>query len=60
MFNMYFEGDSRKRTYTYNYLFNCCFSIEELPQKLTLPDRCIKDLNKVFYKKDRYLKRLHK
>ena len=60
MFNMYFEGDSNKRSYTYNYLFYCSLSIEKLPQLFKIPDRCIKDLNKVFSKKDRYLKRLHK
>lgn len=60
MFNMYFEGDSNKRNYTYNYLFHSSFLKENLPKLYKIPDRCIKDLKKVFYKKDRYLKKLKK
>ena len=58
MFNMYYEGDSKKRTYTYNYLFCCVTSIEELPKMIRMPDKCIKDINKVFCKKDKYLNKL--
>lgn len=58
MFNMYFEGNAKERTYTYNYLFSCNFAIEKLPKTIEMPNRCIKDINKTFKKKDRYLKRL--
>ena len=60
MYKMYFEGDSNKRTYTYDFLFKCVVSIEELPKYIYLPDKCIKDINKVFIKKDRFLNKLLK
>ena len=44
--------------YTYNYLFCCVTSIEELPKMIRMPDKCIKDINKVFSKKDKYLNKL--
>ena len=58
MFKMYFEGDSKKRTRTYVYLFSCCFAIEKLPQKVALPKKCIDDINKVFRKQERFLEKL--
>ena len=56
---MYFEGDAKKRTYTYNYLFCCVTSIEKLPKAINLPKKCVKDIFFVFKKKDRILKKLH-
>ena len=60
MFSMYFEGDKKDKTFTYNYLFRCVFSTEELPEKYKLPNKCILDINKVFKKTERYMKKLVK
>ncbi len=58
-YGMYFEGDAKKRTYTYNYLFCCVTSNEKLPKAINLPQKCVKDIFFVFKKKDRILKKLH-
>lgn len=41
MFGMYFEGDQKNKTYTYEYLFSCVFSKEEIPKYYKLPKKCI-------------------
>ena len=60
MHKMYFEGDQKDKTFTYNYLFSCVVSKEELPKYYKLPNRCILDINKVFKKIERYIKKLAK
>lgn len=60
MYKMFFEGDQKDKTYTYNYLFNCVFSKDELPKSYKLPVKCVLDINKVFKKTERYIKKLVK
>ncbi len=60
MYKMYFEGDQKDKTYTYNYLFSCVFSKDELPKCYKLPEKCVLDINKVFKKTERYIKKLGK
>lgn len=60
MYKMYFEGNQKDKTYTYNYLFNCVFSIKELPKCYELPEKCLLDINKVFKKTKRYMNKIVK
>ena len=60
MYNMYFEGNQKNKTYTYKYLFSCVFSIDELPKYYKLPKKCLLDINKVFKKTGRYMSKLVK
>lgn len=60
MYKMYFEGDQKDKTYTYNYLFSCVFSKDELPKYYKLPKKCVLNINKVFKKTERYMKKLVK
>ena len=57
-FKMYFEGDQKNKTFTYNFLFKCVFSEEALPKYYKLPKKCILNINKVFKKSERYLRKL--
>ena len=51
----FFEGDSDRSTKTYNYLFRCVTSVDELPQKIAIPQKHLLCINKVFRKQYRQL-----
>lgn len=52
---MFFEGDSDKSTRTYNYLFRCVTSVDELPQRIAIPLKHLLCIKKVFRKQYRQL-----
>ena len=52
---MFFEGDSDRSTKTYNYLFRCVTSVDELPQRIAVPLKHLLCIKKVFRKQYRQL-----
>ncbi len=52
---MFFEGDSDRSTKTYNYLFRCVTSVDELPQRIAIPLKHLLCIKKVFRKQYRQL-----
>ncbi len=58
-FGMYFEGNAKKHTKAYNYLF-CCSTAINKTKNDKLPKYCIESLRKVFAKKYKLLNRLFK
>jgi len=57
MFGMYFAGNERKYDGLYDLLFRCSTSAVEIAERVYLNEKHIRQLQKIFCKKGRFLKR---
>ena len=58
IFGMYFEGDQKKYTQVYDYLFRLNTSIEPIDPRCTVGDEYFNQITRVFRKKKRFLDKL--
>lgn len=54
---MHFEGNEKKYSSVYNYLFCCCTAIDPLPPRYRIPNLYLAKISKVFRKAKRELNR---
>ena len=59
-FGMFFEGDLKKYTALYDFLFRLNTSIEPIPATYNIGEKYFKYILKIFRKKDRFLERFEK
>ena len=59
-FGMFFEGDLKKYTALYDFLFGLNTSIEPIPATYNIGEKYFKYILKIFRKKDRFLERFEK